>query len=192
MDSLRSRVAPSLLNVKEGFYANLDALRGLHLEDYRIIHFAAHAFTDQSRTNASGVLLSRFDECLNPIDGLLTTQDVYRLKLNASLVVLSACASIQGRILPGEGLMGLEYAFLHAGAHLVIGSLWSVNDAAAAQLMDTFYNAFLTEGRSASASLRLAQLDLQDNYPRWRHPYYWAAFSPYGPRLTSRLVSGSK
>src|SRR6202008_2843996 len=81
------------------------------------------------------------------------------LKLNSSLVVLSACETSRGRLLPGEGVLGPAQAFLQAGAESVLASAWRIPDADTAPFMRTFYRYLLVEHLPAAAALRRAQLD---------------------------------
>ncbi|MBC7932254.1 MAG: CHAT domain-containing protein [Rubrivivax sp.] len=143
--------------------------------DFRIIHFATHGVLDGEHPELSGIVLSLYDEQGRPQSGLLGLPEIYRLKLNADLVVLSACQSALGKEVRGEGLDGLTRGFMYAGASRVVASLWKVDDAATAELMKHFYRAMLTEGKSPAAALRSAQLAVRGK-KRWSDPYYWAAF----------------
>jgi CHAT domain-containing protein len=75
--------------------------------------------------------------------------------------------------------MGFTRAFLYAGAPRVVVSLWNVNDRATADLMASFYGHMLRGGKSPTAALRAAQLELSGR-KEWAAPYYWAAFVQYG------------
>jgi CHAT domain-containing protein len=87
----------------------------------------------------------------------------------------------------GEGLIGLTRGFFHAGADLVIASLWNVSDVATAELMRRFYRFMEMEGLDPAAALRRAQLEMM-NQKRWKAPYFWAAFQASG---ASRPPSGA-
>ena len=87
----------------------------------------------------------------------LTADDIARSGLRADVVVLSGCATGDGRELRGEGVLGLTYGFLANGSHTVIASLWPVEDALTARFMEEFYAAYRVSGRAADA-LRMAQL----------------------------------
>ena len=102
--------------------------------------------------------------------------DIYNLKLAANLVVLSACDTSRGRLLPGEGVLGPAQAFLQAGAASVLASYWRVDDQATASFMQQFYRYLLIDRLSASAALRKAQLERARAGPS----YEWAAFALYG------------
>jgi CHAT domain-containing protein len=91
------------------------------------------------------------------------------------LVVLSACQTGLGKDIRGEGLVGLTRGFMYAGSSRVVVSLWSVNDQATAELMKRFYQGMLKNGERPAAALRAAQMEMWKD-PRWRAPYFWAAF----------------
>ena len=101
--------------------------------------------------------------------------DIYEMKLNADLVVLSACETALGKEIQGEGLLGLTRGFMYAGSPRVVASLWKVDDRSTAELMSRFYEDMLQNKLTPAAALRAAQLSLLQN-PRWSHPYYWAPF----------------
>jgi CHAT domain-containing protein len=105
-------------------------------------------------------------------DGFLQLNEVTGLRLNADLVVLSACRSGQGRLRRGEGVTGLARAFLYAGSKGVVCSLWPVDDRATAQLMTAMYG-HLGKGLAAPEALRAAQREL---IRAGRPPLYWAPF----------------
>ena len=90
-----------------------------------------------------------------------------------------ACYGSGSRVYGGEGLIGLSWAFLRAGAHYVVGSLWEVSDIATPQLMDQMYSE-LEAGRSPDAALRDAKLSLLHSQGIFRKPLYWATFQLYG------------
>jgi CHAT domain-containing protein len=100
--------------------------------------------------------------------------EIFNLKLNAELVVLSACETGLGKEVRGEGLIGLTRAFLYAGTPSVAVSLWKVEDRSTAELMARFYR-HLKDGRTKAGALRQAQLDLIGD-KKFAHPYYWAPF----------------
>jgi CHAT domain-containing protein len=138
----------------------------------RRLHFATHARMDEQRPEASGLLLAR--QADSPEDGVLQIAEVFKLKLQAELVVLSACETGLGRTLNGEGVIGLTRAFMSAGARSVAVSLWQVADASTAELMAGFYRRLEREGDKAEA-LRRAKQELIEA-GRYAHPYFWAPF----------------
>lgn len=150
------------------------ALTG-QLDQYRHLHFATHGLLNSQHPELSGIVLSLVDENGQAQDGFLRLSDLYNLKLNADLVVLSACQTALGKDVRGEGLVGLTRGFMFAGAARVVASLWNVNDAATAELMQHFYRAMLVAKLPPTAALRAAQLALARD-PRWAAPYYWSGF----------------
>ncbi len=91
-----------------------------------ILHFATHGLIDEEKPDLSSlVLTSRKD---SGEDGFLQAKEIFRLKLNADLIVLSACQTGLGKLIRGEGMVGLTRAFMYAGTPSVVVSLWSVSD----------------------------------------------------------------
>ena len=109
------------------------------------------------------------------VSGFLRLDDIYKLDLNADLVVLSACDTALGREIRGEGLIGMTQAFLFAGARSLIVSLWKVDDAATKELMARFYEGLLADGLRPAQALRQAQLSLAAER-RYGHPFFWSGF----------------
>ncbi len=161
--------------LKTGPEASERFVRSASLEPFGVIHFATHALLDHRVPSRSALLLAEsVDEKGSSDDGLLPAREIYRLRLSSELVVLSACQTARGRILPGEGVQGLAQAFFHAGARSVVASLWDVSDRRTADLMSRFYG-HLADGESKALALQSAKLDLLRHDPRLA-PRYWAPF----------------
>jgi CHAT domain-containing protein len=144
------------------------------LDTFRFIHFASHGFLDEIKPGRSGILLSRKPDSSE--DGILRMDEIMRLKMNADLVTLSACSTGLGKLVNGEGILGLTRAFFYAGVRNVAVSLWNVNDSATAALMESFYRN-LNRGMPKGEAMRQAKLNLlRGSNPLWQHPYFWAAF----------------
>jgi len=115
-------------------------------------------------------------------DGVLQLNEIFNLDLDADLVTLSACQTGLGKLVKGEGVVGLTRAFLYAGAARVAVSLWEVNDLATARLMETFYRR-MQAGAPPAEALRQAKLEMLRAQPTaWRNPYFWAPFVLVGAR----------
>ena len=138
-----------------------------------VIHLATHGTADEAEPARGGLWLAAPDSAAAP--ELLSVADVSRLSLAADLVTLSACESGLGRLERGEGVLGLSRAFLAAGAHSVVVSLWSVNDRSTAALMSTFYRELLAHGAARDRALATARRELLAA-PATRSPFYWAPF----------------
>lgn len=152
-------------------------------ERFAYIHFAAHAQTSRLVPLDSAVVLSPDASD----DYKLYARDVIALPLTAELVTISTCRGAGARVFSGEGLVGLSWAFLNAGAKRVIGGLWPVEDASTAELMTRFYRS-IALGEDPAAALREAKLALLRSDTAYRKPYYWAPFVLY----TSRVGVGGR
>jgi CHAT domain-containing protein/Tfp pilus assembly protein PilF len=144
-----------------------------------VVHFACHGWLDAVDPLASGLILTQPQalgaHASQNDNGLLQAWEILsRLKIEAELVVLSACQSGLGQEVRGEGLVGLTRAFQYAGARSLLVSLWEVHDAGTSLFMQAFYTG-LKQGMSKGASVRRAIRRLRQDR-RYRHPYYWSAF----------------
>jgi CHAT domain-containing protein len=155
-----------------GKSATPSSYAGSHPEQFQRIHFAAHGVSNQINPLESAILLSPDGEKMNKLYG----RDIIKLKLNARLVIISSCRGAQGRIY-GEGSVALAWAFMRAGASNVVAALWNLDDAAAADLMKTFY-VEMAKGKSEGAALREAKRALKRD-PDHQRPYYWASLQLY-------------
>lgn len=159
---------------------NADLLRATssELSNYKFIHFATHGFFNSLQPELSGLVLSLFDDHGKEQSGYLTANHVYNLRLNADLVVLSACQTGLGKEIKGEGILGLTRGFMYAGAERVMFTLWNVNDKSTSIFMTKFYTA-MKEGLTPVAALRQAQIAMWKD-KKWSVPFYWAAFQLQG------------
>jgi CHAT domain-containing protein len=156
--------------------ATPSAYLGSSPERYAYLHFVTHGTASRARPLESAVILSK-----EPASDSykLYARDILTRHLNAELVTISACNGSGIRTYSGEGLVGLSWAFLRAGAHNVIGALWEVSNApSTAQVMDAFYNG-LSRGQDPATALRHAKLSLLHSDSVFRKPYYWAPFQLY-------------
>jgi CHAT domain-containing protein len=148
---------------------------------YSYIHFVSHAVASRTDPLDSAIILS--DSKLsgrNPGDASfkLYARDIMQHPIDARLVTISACYGSGTRSYAGEGLVGLSWAFLRAGAHNVIGALWEVSDDSTPRLMDTLYQG-LENGQAPATALRNAKLTLLHSQSRFSKPFYWAPFQIY-------------
>lgn len=148
------------------------------LKDYRILHFATHGMAHNEKPELSCILLASADSSDTENDGILYSGEIYNLKLNADLVVLSACETGLGKIKKGEGILGLTRALLYAGSKNIIVSLWQVADQSTSDMMVVFYDDLLKKGLSKSdysKSLQQAKRHMIKN-KQYAHPFYWSPF----------------
>ena len=145
-------------------------------EQFTYIHFVAHGTASRLSPLDSAIVLSK----AGPADDTfrLYARDIIHSPLHADLVTISACYGAGTRAYSGEGLVGLSWAFLRAGAHNVIGALWDVSDASTPQLMDRMY-AEIQDGKRPEEALRVAKLSLLHSDKAFNRPFYWAPFQFY-------------
>jgi len=147
---------------------------------YSVIHIATHGVIDNAHPLYSYLLLAKTDD---ENDGYLEAREIMNLDLHADLTVLSACETARGKIGPGEGVIGLSWAFFVAGSRTTIVSQWKVSSASTSMLMRRFYKNLSGAKRSdrldKAEALRKATLETM-NDPRYSHPFYWAAFVMVG------------
>jgi CHAT domain-containing protein/tetratricopeptide (TPR) repeat protein len=144
---------------------------------YDVIHLATHALLDDTAPMYSALVLGA-GPAADGEDGLLEAREIAELRLHARLVVLSACETGRGVIRDGEGVVGLSWAFLAAGVPTLVVSDWDVPSAATARLMVDFHRRLLS-GTPPAEALRQAEMQLMRD-ARYRHPFYWAAFTVVG------------
>jgi CHAT domain-containing protein len=169
-----------------GAGANEAALRAKTLDQYAVLYFATHGMLPgELHCQAQpGLVLSPpvTPASSTAMDGLLTASEIAALRINANLVVLSACntGAGGGKSFGGGALQGLADAFFNAGAHAVIASHWEVPSAATMALMTgTFANMARDSRHDAAEALRQAQLALIAQSAT-AHPFEWAAFTLIG------------
>jgi len=159
--------------VSEGARAYPAAYRESDPARFSWIHFAAHATANAENPLDSALILSRHGSGYT-----LTARDVMNVPLHADLVTLSACRSAGARAYSGEGLVGLSWAFLRAGAGSVVAGLWDVTDMSTATLMADFYGQLVKNVPPAEA-LRQAKLHLLHSNGAYTKPFYWGPFQLY-------------
>ena len=166
--------------VLHGDAASERALRAA-TTDAAVLHFATHGLLDNSGPMYSFLLLSGHSAGDAAADGRLEAWEIVDLPLPVEAVVVAACETALGRIGPGEGMIGLSWAFFLAGSPRTVASLWKVDAASTTDLMIAFHRRFrdgLTRNvqrPEAADSLRAGALSLLRS-ERYGHPFYWAGF----------------
>lgn len=158
--------------------ASEQMIKTRRLADYEYVHFATHGVVDEVQPERSRIFLQAgsSDE-----DGDLFAGEIYNLELGASLVTLSACQTGLGKVMKGEGVLGLSRALVYAGARNVVVSFWNVADESTAMLMKEFYSRALQSPKTDySQNLRDAKLTFINNR-KYSAPFYWAPFVLIGP-----------
>jgi len=144
--------------------------------NFSYIHFVAHGTASRLSPLDSAVILSSQGDSYK-----LYARDIVEKPLRADLVTISACYGSGSRSYSGEGLVGLSWAFLRAGARNVIASLWEANDVSTPKLMDSMYTA-ISHGDDPAAALHAAKIAMLHSDSVYRRPFYWAPFQIYvGP-----------
>jgi CHAT domain-containing protein len=156
-----------------GAKATPSAYRRATPEKFDFVHFVAHGVATRKRPLDSAVILAR-----DANGHKLFARDIVLQRLSARLVTISSCHGAGTRTFSGEGLVGLAWAFLGAGAEQVIAALWEVNDSATPELMDRMY-AGIRAGRDPAVALRDAKLTLVRGKGAYRKAVYWAPFVLY-------------
>ena len=172
---IQQTVGPGKASVFLGFNASVETILSPDMRNYRVLHLATHGVADESTPGFSGLVLSLVTPDGRPVFGYLKTHDIANLDLHPELVVLSACDSGAGSNLSGEGVTGLAYAFLNAGARQVASTLWDVDDEVTKDLMIKFYKEMYSAGLDPAEALRQSQILMMQS-PHRSAPYYWAGF----------------
>jgi len=184
-------------NISERRFKNTD------LNNYQYIHFATHGIINEEVNENTGLILTVQEPSEGSItdDGFLRLPEIFNLDLNAEMVVLSACNTGRGKLIEGEGILGLQRAFFTAGSSCLVVSLWSIYDQSTALIMPEFYRLLQSEkkqfeghierflrwigwdssipyGHKAGA-MRKAKLKMLE-HPHFSHPVYWAPFVVLG------------
>jgi CHAT domain-containing protein len=155
-----------------GNEANEALVKSGLLSDYRYLHFATHGIVDEESPELSRIYLQDTKE----EDGNIYSGEIFTLKLNADLAVLSACETGLGKYSKGEGVIGLSRALLYAGAKSIVVSYWRVADESTSELMTEFYRQLVRRpGVTPRIALKEAKLKLLGT-KNWSPPYYWAPF----------------
>lgn len=163
------------------FFSGLEATKQNfvdHAQNYDIIHLSIHGISD-STSRLNNRLLFRNPEDREQLDPLFT-YELYNLKLNSKIAVLSACESGTGRNYQGEGVYSMSRAFSYAGCPTTVMSLWRISDKTTPEILEQFYRQ-VSKGKEIDQALRHAKLSyLKNNQGNAAHPSYWAAMVVHG------------
>jgi CHAT domain-containing protein/tetratricopeptide (TPR) repeat protein len=171
VNAIASLFPSSSLVAKRGD-ANETLIKSGKLANYKYLHFATHGVVDEQSPELSRIFLQS-----SPTeDGNVFSGEIFNLRLNADLAVLSACQTGLGKVSKGEGVIGLSRALVYAGARSIMVSYWSVADESTSQLMTDFYKQFVKQStpnyREALQQAKTAMI----NHKEYAAPYYWAPF----------------
>lgn len=155
------------------------------LNQYRVIHLSSHASVHRYIFDLSGIAFSVPANPVDDEDGILVVKELEKLKFKTDFVMLSACQTGLGQIIPGEGVVGLNSALFTAGAKNTLTSLWSVSDYATTVFTTNLYKKIFTENKSyKNAVNEVKRSFIKGEYNvtgfDMSHPNYWAAFTYYG------------
>ncbi len=144
-----------------------------------ILHLAAHAKSNDEHGEYS--YLAFYQTTNSTKNDLVFVKDLYTMRIRAALVVLSACETGVGELQRGEGIVSLSRGFSYAGASGIVTTLWSIDDNASAEIMESFYQNLKT-GEAIDEALRAAKIAFLQKKKGTNaiHPLYWAAFVPVG------------
>jgi len=147
-------------------------------DQYRILHLATHGMANDKLGDYSFLAFTEIEDSIE--NELLYVKDIYNLKLNADLVVLSACETAIGDLKRGEGMVSLARSFSYAGTPSILPTLWPVSDVKALQMMEFFYKN-LQDGMAKDYALQQAKLRyINFNINLANHPFFWASFIVIG------------
>ena len=150
-----------------------------HAPKSGILHLAAHGKANDEYGEYSYLAFTQPADTTE--NGLVFVKDLYNMRIQAALVVLSACETGIGELQRGEGIISLSRGFSYAGAASIVTTLWSIDDSASAEIMELFYKN-LKAGKTKDTALREAKLVYLDRrkHSNASHPFFWAAFIPVG------------
>lgn len=149
------------------------------LNNAGIVHLALHGLIDEEKPMLSKLAFYA-DETEKTEDGFLNMYEVFNLKLNIDLLVLSACNTGFGSYKNGEGIISFARSFIYAGCPSIVMTLWPINDLSGSKIMQDFYK-YLSKEQSKDEALRSAKLEyLNNSDPTKTHPYFWAGYVNMG------------
>ena len=149
-----------------------------HASQYGVIHLAMHGLLNQNIPMLSSLAFTEDYDTIQ--DNFLEAHEISQMKLQADLVVLSACETGYGKFQQGEGILSLARSFMYAGVPSMVVSLWEVNDGATAWIMCVFYQNLMA-GLAKDTALRAAKISyLEQTKGKTCHPAFWSPFIQFG------------
>jgi len=166
---------------KTDAYYNFSAKESVFKEmagRYKILHLAMHTVVDNNDPMLSKLVFTQTPD--GEEDGMLNTYEIYNMKLNSSLTVLSSCSSGYGKIQPGEGVQSLARGFAYAGCPSILMTLWEVGDLSTVTMMTDFYK-YLNKHLTKPQALRESKLNFLNSSDELQsNPYFWASYVVIG------------
>ncbi len=151
-----------------------------YASDYNVLHLAMHTIMMDDEPLYSYLAFTNLDSGDTIEDNKLYAYEIYNLKLNAQMAVLSSCSSGFGKMQKGEGMMSLARGFIYAGCPSIVMTLWQVSDQPSSELMTSFYK-YLKKGKSKQEAMRQAKIDyLETADDLTSNPYFWSGFVVVG------------
>ncbi len=148
--------------------------------DYNVLHLAMHTIMMDDNPLHSLLAFTNVEVADTTEDNKLYAYEIYNLKLNAQMAVLSSCSSGYGKMQKGEGMMSLARGFIYAGCPSIVMTLWQVSDKSSSELMTSFYK-YLKKGKSKQEAMRLSKMDyLEGADDLTSNPYFWSGFVVVG------------
>ncbi len=148
--------------------------------NFKFVHIATHGVVNQQSVYNSFLAFSQNQQ--NPDSNRLYLRDLYRLRLHAAMVVLSACKTGIGEMKKGEGIISMAYGMFYSGAQSVVMTLWAVDQSSTTEILRNFYKQLTDNNLDKGAALHAAksQYLIAQKDPMRAHPYFWAAYTPVG------------
>jgi CHAT domain-containing protein len=151
-----------------------------YASDYNVLHLAMHTIMRDDEPLYSKLAFTNVETTDSTEDNMLYAYEIYNMKLNAQMTVLSSCSSGFGKMQKGEGMMSLARGFIYAGCPSIIMTLWQVSDQSSSELMTSFYR-YLKKGKSKQEAMRLAKIKyLEEADDLTSNPYFWSGFVVVG------------
>ena len=168
------KAEPQQIDLYEGMTAKKSVLLDKDLTGYGSLIFATHGYfgKDLPGIQEPVLVMTLLDQPKDQ-DGFLRLSEVMGLKINCDIAALTACQTGLGKVISGEGTMGMGRAFQYAGAKSVLMSLWSVSEEASVKLIEAFFKN-LKEGKNKLEALKLSRDEIRK--AGYDHPFFWAPF----------------